>query len=157
VPTPKSPPRGDFEKIGFIEGHGNSNSPKSYDFVDNNVMYGKLYYRLKQIDNDGSFEYSDVVEVDVPTLQDYAILEQNYPNPFNPETKIRFVVNENTQVTLKVFNAVGSEIAVIFNDKVESGRIYVVNFNGLYLSSGVYFYSLISEKTRKTKKMLLIK
>ncbi len=95
--------------------------------------------------------------MDVPTLQDYAILEQNYPNPFNPETKIRFVVNENTQVTLKVFNAVGSEIAVIFNDKVESGRIYVVNFNGLYLSSGVYFYSLISEKTRKTKKMLLIK
>ncbi|MCK5590997.1 MAG: hypothetical protein KAI72_03480, partial [Candidatus Pacebacteria bacterium] len=76
----KSPPLnplfgGDFEKIGFVEGHGNSNSPKSYDFVDNNVMYGKLYYRLKQIDNDGSFEYSDIVEVDVPTLQDYAILE----------------------------------------------------------------------------------
>ncbi len=120
-------------------------------------MYGKLYYRLKQIDNDGSFEYSDIVEVDVPTLQDYAILEQNYPNPFNPETKISFVVNENTQVTLKVFDAVGSEVAEIFNDKVESGRIYEVNFNGLYLSSGVYFYSLISEKTRKTKKMLLIK
>ncbi len=147
----------DWKKIGFVEGHGNSNSPKSYDFVDNNVMYGKLYYRLKQIDNDGSFEYSDIVEVDVPTLQDYAILEQNYPNPFNPETKISFVVNENTQVTLKVFDAVGSEVAEIFNDKVESGRIYEVNFNGLYLSSGVYFYSLISEKTRKTKKMLLIK
>ena len=95
--------------------------------------------------------------MDVPTLQDYAILEQNYPNPFNPETKISFVVNENTQVTLKVFDAVGSEVAEIFNDKVESGRIYEVNFNGLYLSSGVYFYSLISEKTRKTKKMLLIK
>ena len=146
-----------WEKIGFIEGHGNSNSPKSYEFVDESVMYGTQYYRLKQIDNDGSFEYSDVVEVDVPTLQDYAILEQNYPNPFNPETKIRFVVNENTQVTLKVFDEIGSEIAEIFNDKVESGRIYEVNFNGLYLSSGVYFYSLISEKTRKTKKMLLIK
>jgi len=148
---------GEFEKIGFIEGHGNSNSPKSYEFIDKNVLYGKHYYRLKQIDNDGSYQYSDVVEVDVPTLQDYVILEQNYPNPFNPETKIRFVVNENTQVTLKVFDEIGSEIAEIFNDKVEFGRIYEVNFNGSHLSSGVYFYSLISEKTRKTKKMLLIK
>ena len=158
----KSPPLnpllgGGFEKIGFVEGHGNSNSPKSYEFVDESVMYGKQYYRLKQIDNDGSFEYSDVIDVDVPILQDYAILEQNYPNPFNPETGIRFVANENTQITLKVFNAVGSEVAEILNDRVESGRIYEVNFYGLHLSSGVYFYSLISEKTRKTKKMLLIK
>jgi len=148
---------GEFEKIGFIYGHGNSNSPKSYEFVDKNVLYGKHYYRLKQIDNDGSFQYSDVVEVDVPTLQDYVILEQNYPNPFNPETKIRFVINGNINVRLKVFDEIGSEIAEIFNDKVESGRIYEVNFNGSHLSSGVYFYSLISEKTRKTKKMLLIK
>jgi hypothetical protein len=147
----------DWKNIGFVEGHGNSNTPKSYEFVDESVMYGKHYYRLKQIDNDGSFEYSDVVEIDVPLLQDYAILEQNYPNPFNPETKIRFIVNDNTRVSLKIFDAVGSEIAEIFNDKVESGRIYEVNFNGLYLSSGVYFYSLISEKTSKTKKMLLIK
>jgi hypothetical protein len=147
----------DWKNIGFVEGHGNSNSPKSYEFVDENVMYGKHNYRLKQIDNDGSFEYSDVIEVDVPTLQDYAILEQNYPNPFNPETKIRFIVNDNTHVSIKIFDEIGSEIAQIFNDKVESGRIYEVNFSGLYLSSGVYYYSLISEKTRKTRKMILIK
>jgi hypothetical protein len=152
-----SPRNIDWKNIGFVEGHGNSNSTKSYKFVDESVMNGKHYYRLKQIDNDGSFEYSDVVEVDVPALQDYAILEQNYPNPFNPETKIRFTVNDNTRVSLKIFDAIGSEIAEIFNDKVESGRIYEVHFNGLYLNSGVYFYSLISEKTRKTKKMVLIK
>lgn len=143
---------GDFEKIGFIEGHGNSNSPKSYEFVDESVMYGKQYYRLKQIDNDGSFEYSDVVEVDVPTLQDYAILEQNYPNPFNPETKIRFMVNDNIRVSLKVYDEIGSEIAEIFNDKVEPGKIYDVNFSGLYLSSGVYFYSLILKRPEKRRK-----
>jgi hypothetical protein len=146
-----------WEKIGFVEGHGNSNSPKYYEFVDESVVYGTQYYRLKQIDNDGSFEYSDVVEVDVPTLQDYAILEQNYPNPFNPETKIRFMVNDDIRVSLKIFDAIGSEVAQIFNDKVESGKIYEVDFSGLYFSSGVYYYSLISEKTRKTKKMLLIK
>ena len=147
----------DWKNIGFVEGHGNSNSPKSYEFEDESILYGMYYYRLKQIDNDGSFEYSDIVEVDIPALQDYAILEQNYPNPFNPETKIRFSVNDNTRVSLKVYDETGSEIAEIFNNKVESGRIYEVNFNGLNLSSGVYFYSLISENVIKTKKMLLIK
>jgi hypothetical protein len=147
----------DWKNIGFVEGHGNSNSPKLYEFADESEISGKHYYRLKQIDNDGSFEYSDVVEVDVPTLQDYAILEQNYPNPFNPETKIRFTVNDDTHISLKIFDVVGSEIAEIFNDKVESGKLYEVNFSGLYLSSGFYFYSLISEKNIKTKKMLLIK
>jgi hypothetical protein len=111
----------------------------------------KLLWRTETEVNNYGFE------VDVPTLQDYAILDQNYPNPFNPETKIRFVINDNINVRLKVFDEIGSEIAEIFNDKVESGRIYEVNFNGSHLSSGVYFYSLISEKTRKTKKMLLIK
>jgi hypothetical protein len=100
---------------------------------------------------------TDDVVVDVHTLNDYAILQQNYPDPFNPETKIHFVVNDNTRVSLKVFDEIGSEIAEIFNDKVEPGKIYEVDFSGLYLSSGVYFYILISEKTRKTKKMLLIK
>ncbi|MCH8035283.1 MAG: T9SS type A sorting domain-containing protein [Bacteroidetes bacterium] len=146
-----------WEKIGFVEGHGNSNSPKSYEFVDKNVLYGKHYYRLKQIDNDGSFEYSDVVEVDVPTLQDYVILEQNYPNPFNPETKIRFVVNDNTHVSLKIFDAVGTEIAEIFNNIVETGKTYEINFDGSQLSSGVYYYSLTAGNHKQIRKMLLLK
>jgi len=138
----KNPPlnplqEGEFEKIGFIDGHGNSNSPKSYEFIDKNLLYGNHYYRLKQIDNDGSFQYSDVVEVDVPTLQDYAILEQNYHNPFNPEIKIRFVINDNNNVKLKVFDEIGSEIAEIFNDKVESGKIYEINFDESLLSPEV--------------------
>ncbi|MCH7965345.1 MAG: T9SS type A sorting domain-containing protein [Bacteroidetes bacterium] len=146
-----------WEKIGFVEGHGNSNSPKSYEFVDKNVLYGKHYYRLKQIDNDGSFEYSDVVEVDVPTLQDYVILEQNYPNPFNPETKIRFVVNDNTHVSLKIFDAVGTEIAEIFNNIVETGKTYEIIFDGSLISSGVYYYSLTTGNHKKIRKMLLLK
>jgi len=148
---------GDFEKIGFIEGHGNSNSPKEYEFYDNDVAFGKMYYRLKQIDNDGTYGYSDIVEVDVPIVQEYAVLEQNYPNPFNPETKIRFVVNDNTRVSLKIFDAVGSEIAEIFNNIVESGKIYEINFDGALLSSGIYFYSLTAGNHKEIRKMLLLK
>ena len=120
-------------------------------------MYGKNYYRLKQIDNDGSFEYSEIVDVDVPLLKDYAILEQNYPNPFNPETKIRFMLNDNTRVLIKVFDSVGNEIVEIFNDNVESGKTYEIDFRGSNLSSGVYFYSILSAERKITKKMLLIK
>ena len=82
-------------------------------------MRGKYYYKLKQIDNDGSFKYSDVVEADVPVLQDYSILEQNYPNPFNPETKIRFMVKRQYSRLIKIVDVF--EIAQIFNNISESG------------------------------------
>jgi hypothetical protein len=147
----------DWKNIGFVEGYGNSNSPKLYEFADKSDLYGKNYYRLKQIDNDGSFEYSEIVDVDVPLLKDYAILEQNYPNPFNPETKIRFMLNDNTRVSIKVFDSVGNEIVEIFNDNVESGKTYEIDFSGSNLSSGVYFYSMLSAERKITKKMLLIK
>lgn len=152
-----SPEEIGWKNIGFVEGYGNSNSPKSYEFLDKNIAGGKLYYRLKQIDNDGTYEYSDMVEINVPIVQKYAILEQNYPNPFNPETKIRFVVNENTQASVILYDAVGSKIVELFDNDVEAGKIYEINFDGSLLSSGVYYYSLITSKQRETRKMLLLK
>jgi len=80
-----------WEKIGFVQGHGNSNSPKDYSFVDANPPSGKLQYRLKQIDTDGSFEYSQVVEVENELPKQFS-LEQNYPNPFNPTTTIKYSI-----------------------------------------------------------------
>ena len=73
-----------WEKLGFVEGNGNSNSPKDYSFTDNNAQYGSYSYRLKQIDTDGQFEYSKIIEVDAGNIPDGFVLEQNYPNPFNP-------------------------------------------------------------------------
>jgi photosystem II stability/assembly factor-like uncharacterized protein len=80
-----------WEKIGFVQGHGNSNSPKDYSFVDANPPSGKLQYRLKQIDTDGSFEYSQVVQVETELPKQFS-LEQNYPNPFNPSTTIKYSI-----------------------------------------------------------------
>ena len=94
---------GNFEKIGFVEGHGNSNSPKYYSFEDINLTTGKYSYRLKQIDTDGQFEYSKVIEVDLDAPMKYE-LSQNYPNPFNPITTIQFSIPQAVEVKLMIYN-----------------------------------------------------
>ena len=146
---------GNWTKIGFVEGHGNSNSPKEYSFIDDNVTSGKYAYRLKQIDNDGSFEYSKVIEIDVNAPLGYE-LSQNYPNPFNPSTTITFSLPVNEIVSLSVYNMLGEEIQILQNGFLEAG-IYSYNFNAEGLPSGVYFYKLETSTKILYRKMLLIK
>ncbi|GBD89238.1 hypothetical protein BMS3Abin03_03188 [bacterium BMS3Abin03] len=146
-----------WTKIGFVEGNGNSNSPKSYSFTDENLARSsKFYYRLKQIDNDGQFEYSNTIEVDL-NIPEKFVLEQNYPNPFNPSTTIRFAFEENTFATLKIYNAIGEEVAELFNGTAEAGRVYSLNFDASKIPSGIYLYKLNSGKNVAVKKMILLK
>ncbi len=92
---------GNWEMIKFVEGHGNSNSPKQYSFTDKNLIGGSLFkYRLKQIDNDGTYEYSDEIEVEIIPVE--FALYQNYPNPFNPTTKIRYQLPRESKVIIKI-------------------------------------------------------
>ncbi|KAA0243087.1 MAG: T9SS C-terminal target domain-containing protein [Chlorobiota bacterium] len=147
----------DWSKIGFVEGHGSTNSPKYYSYSDKPSGTGKFSYRLKQIDNDGQFEYSPVVEVLVDNLPNGFVLEQNYPNPFNPETSIRFALKEDTKASLKVFNTMGQEVATLFDGIAEAGRYYDVKFSGNELSSGFYIYKLVAGDFVSVKKMLLMK
>jgi Secretion system C-terminal sorting domain len=146
-----------WEMIGFVEGNGNSNSPKYYSFTDDNITFGKISYRLKQIDNDGTYSYSDVVEVDAGDLSGDFTLAQNYPNPFNPATKIRFAVKTDREVKLNVYNTIGCLVATLFNGTVEANRVYEVEFNGKELSSGIYIYRLESGSIIESHKMLLVK
>ena len=146
-----------FQLIGFIEGHGNSNSPKEYNFLDEGISYGNYVYRLKQIDNDGTFEYSDVIEVNAGIIPEGFVLEQNYPNPFNPSTVIKFALSESQQVTLTVYDILGNEITQLFNETAEAGKIYEIEFNASYLSSGVYYYRLITPQKSLVRKMLLLR
>jgi len=144
-------------RLTFIAGHGNSNKSRYYSYIDRNALYGKYAYRLKQIDNDGSFKYSKNVSVDAGVMPVDFILEQNYPNPFNPVTKLKFVVKKSEPVTLKIYNILGKEVETIFKGAAESGRTYEFDFNGSGLPSGIYFYTLKSESFNSTKKMLLLK
>ena len=145
----------DWSKIGFVEGHGNSNSPKDYSFEDNNPPIEILQYRLKQIDFDGKFEYSDVVEVNYDAPVKF-VLDQNYPNPFNPTTKISYEIPVKANVVIIVYDVLGSEVVALLNEDKLPGR-YQVEFNAPNLTSGIYFYSINAGEYKSIKKMILLK
>ena len=146
---------GNYFTIGFVNGAGTTTEPQNYSYTDKTVETGKYIYRLKQIDFDGSFNYSDEVQVDVVGPLTFN-LEQNYPNPFNPTTNINYSVPTAGNVTLSVYNTVGEEIAVLVNGYSEAGR-FNVSFDATNLPSGVYLYKLQSANTIQTKKMMLLK
>ena len=146
---------GGWEAIGFVEGNGNSNSPKDYSFIDDEIISGKYAYRLKQIDNDGTFEYSKIIEIDIDAPLEFE-LSQNYPNPFNPSTTVTFSLPVNEIVSLSVYNMLGEEIQILQNGFLEAG-MYSYNFNAEGLPSGVYFYKLETSTKILYRKMLLIK
>lgn len=146
----------EYTKIGFVEGYGNSNSPKSYTYTDASAAFGKYYYRLKQVDFTGTFEYSGVVEVTASEIEG-VVLKQNYPNPFNPTTLIKFGVAEASNAVLTVYNALGQEIAVLFNGMAEPNKVYEFEFNAADKASGIYFYKLSTPNKTEVKKMILSK
>ena len=142
----------EWSKIGFVSGHGNSNSPNSYSYT---ATDGAKYYRLKQVDIDGAFEYSDVVTVSVNGLAKTE-LYQNYPNPFNPTTIINFRLRTEGMTKLVVYNILGQQVKVLLNENMQAGS-YSVPFVASNLTSGVYYYKLQSNNKMEIKKMLLIK
>jgi hypothetical protein len=143
-----------WEKIGFINGHGNSNSPNNYSFIDNKPLSGKSQYRLKQIDKDGAFQYTKTLEV-MSVILKYN-LAQNYPNPFNPTTVITYSIPASSNVIINVYNVIGELIKTLVNQYQEAG-IYKVNFDAGSLSNGVYFYKIQAGNFVEIKKMLLLK
>jgi hypothetical protein len=149
----------EFVTVGFVQGHGTTTETQEYSYNDNNLSSGSYTYRLKQVDYDGTFEYSDAVEVEV-VVNTFA-LGQNYPNPFNPSTKISFSLPADSRVTLSVFNLLGEEVATVLNSNMVAGN-HSIDFDAAGLNSGVYFYRINAQGIDGTnfasvKKMILTK
>jgi len=154
---------GDWNKVGFVDGHGNSNSLKQYKFEDNTLeTSGKYFYRLKQVDIDGTFEYSEEVEIDIElNFPTEFGLGQNFPNPFNPTTTISFSVpliekGDVSPVRLTVFNIIGEQVAELVNSKLAAGH-HEVQFDADELNSGIYIYKLEVDNHLLVRKMMLLK
>ncbi len=154
-----------WEILGFVQGHGNSNSPKYYEYTDENILAEQLEYRLKQIDTDGTFKYYyKTAKVDARSITDFEeiilptefVLNQNYPNPFNPITELTYSIPKKEHVQIKIFDLLGNEIITLVNEQKQSGD-YKVEFNATYLSSGIYLCKIISGNYIETKKMVLLK
>ncbi len=170
-----------WKKIGFVEGYGTSTEEKNYSFTNADLTTGDFFYRLKQIDFNGSYTYSNIVEVKINQPDKFS-LSQNYPNPFNPTTTINYTIpnvisspagrERNLFVTLKVYNVLGKEVETLVNEEKLPG-VYSVEFNSYFdksagrgqnLSSGIYFYQLTvvpngrqAGSFSSTKKMILLK
>ncbi len=146
-----------WKNIAFVQGNGNSNSPKEYTYTDQPNGGKEFSYRLKQIDFDGSYEYSGEITVTLEEIKEYK-LYQNYPNPFNPETIISYSLPTQSYVRLKVYDMLGKEITTLIDKQQEAGN-YITTFNtqDYLLSSGVYYIVLQSGNFTETKKCILIK
>jgi len=159
-----------WQLIGFVEGNGTTTELHSYSFNDDisSINASSLSYRLKQIDYNGVYEYSDELYVDNLAPSDY-VLKQNYPNPFNPSTTIKFGLPEKSNVVLTVYNSLGAEVVTLVNEVREAGS-YEIEFNANNFSSGIYYYKIeigipsasspqeqAGQNFIETKKMILLK
>ena len=145
--------------IGFVNGKGTSTLQSNYSFTDTDPVEGINYYRLKQIDYDGSYKFYDRVNAAFAGVTDYE-LAQNYPNPFNPSTQINYAIPDAGHVTLTIYNLLGSEVYKLVDEYQEAG-IHSVNFSlddlGRQIGSGIYLYTLKSNGYVFTRKMIVLK
>ena len=147
--------KNEFRTIGFVEGFGTTTERQQYTYVDKDLNNGVYEYRLKQVDFDGNFSYSDVIEVEIYNVTSFE-LRQNYPNPFNPSTKINFYIPENDFVNLSVYNLVGEKVGELVNEALSAGE-YNINFEGADLPSGVYIAQISAGNYNQSIKMTLLK
>ncbi len=151
----RTSPLSEWMPIGFVSGKGTTTEKQFYSFVDVPLNDDIYSYRIRQVDFDGSSKYSNEIEVNFHRILDYALI-QNYPNPFNPITTLSYQLPFTSHVTIKVFDALGSEIAVLVNDMKQSGT-HEVTFNAAGLPSGLYLYQMVVNNRIFINKMVLAK
>jgi len=154
-----------WETIDFVLGNGTSNVPIDYEYLDSTVTRsGIVFYRLKQVDIIGSFEYSDTVEVNFAssiTLESSNVPSQfnvsdNYPNPFNPATKINFELPFLQILKIDLFDIRGKLVKEIAAQEFLPG-IYQLTLDFSAYSSGIYFVRFEAKKNIITKKITFVK
>ncbi|NUN08927.1 MAG: T9SS type A sorting domain-containing protein [Ignavibacteriaceae bacterium] len=145
-----------FTTLGFVPGAGNSNSPKSYSFTDNDIENGTYLYRLKQLNTDGSYNYSNEITAVVAFIPDKFLLMQNYPNPFNSETVIRYQLPTDVFVKMEIYSTPGDKVAAPVNQFQKAG-VHTIKFDALDLPSGIYFCEFTAGKYKSVKKFIILR
>ena len=145
-----------YETIGFVEGSGNSNSPQKYFFEDKPIQYGNYIYRIKQIDNDGTFEYNGTVSIQYGHNQPGREYLSSYPNPFNPQTNVVIAINYKSFVKLDIYNSIGEMVITLYSGFLDEGE-YNFPLNGQTFSSGIYIVMLQTDREILKHKIVLLR
>lgn len=145
-----------WTSVGFVNGSGTTNVEHQYSYTDAGVSAGRYLYRLKQINNDGSFKYIQDAEVEVGNMAQNFMLGQNYPNPFNPSTNIAFDIPVSAQVKIDVYNILGEQVASLFNGMKTAGH-HTITFEASNFATGIYYYKMTAGDYVDIKKMILMK
>lgn len=145
-----------FSRVAVIPGIGNSNQYNHYKYSDKNLETGKYLYRLNQVDYNGNVQvYLLNQEVIVGVPNKFA-MSQNFPNPFNPVTKFNYELPQDLNVSMKVYDMTGREVATLVNE-LQAAGYHTAEFNASNLSSGLYFAKLVAGNFTAVKKISLIK
>ncbi|MFQ5568920.1 MAG: T9SS type A sorting domain-containing protein [Rhodothermales bacterium] len=147
---------GAWAGVGFVEGHGTTLEPQTYSYRVAGMEPGHHRFRLKQIDFDGSFEYSPEVEVYVEVPGAY-VLVAPYPNPFNPEAQFSLTVAQAQHARVAVYDVLGRRVAVLHQGPFDAARVYRFRFDGSGLPSGVYVLQATGERFAASRTMTLLK
>ena len=145
-----------FESIGFVDGNGTTSEPQAYAFRIGDMLAGEYTFRLKQVDLDGSFKYSDQIEVSIE-LPGEALLSQAYPNPFRDETTIRLQVKKTQDVEVALYDMQGRRVATLFAGEAPANEPIEISVKSDGLASGQYIYRAIGASFIDSKTISLIK
>jgi|GEM_PF-1315821 len=149
-----------WQRVAFVDGHGTTASKNNYSYTDNLSEFltsvPQISYRLKQVDLDGSFKYSQIVTIEPGLLPRKYLLSQNFPNPFNPVTTIKYSIPEPSQINISIYDILGSKVMTLIDEQKPAGN-YKIDFNASNLASGIYFYELRAGNFREIKKMTLLR
>ncbi len=147
---------GDWEALGFVEGHGTTTEVYVYHYDVADVTPGAYTFRLKQIDFDGGYDYSPEIEVTIEVVGTHH-LTNAYPNPFNPQSQFEFVAAQDQHVSVVLFNTIGQQVAVLFDGNAVANQAQIVSIEGSGLSSGVYVVRLVGERFTDAFSVTLMK
>ncbi len=145
-----------FQTLGFVAGAGTTQATRNYDYHVANLPPGRHRFRLKQVDFDGTFTYSPVVEV-FTTLPEAYTLTVAYPNPFNPLTQFTLAVSQTQHVAVSVYDVLGREVTRLYAGKMTANEVYRLAFRSGHLPGGLYLIRVAGEKFNTSQTVTLLK
>jgi len=144
-----------FSKVGFTPGSGTTTEAQRYRFMDDDVPFANtVRYRLKQVDLDGTFTYSDAVSVDI-TPHSFKLME-SAPNPFRTTTRLRYALSESASVEMNLYDVLGRHVQTLVDAERGAGR-YTVTLDGAGLAPGTYFVRIRTDTQVETRRVTRVR